>query len=467
MLGLQTQTLQVTTFSPRLQQAVRLLQMSSLDYARELQDTIESNPFLEIDESQPPAGTGPEGAQESSETIEADWASAARLDHFSTGGAGAGPHHLSHDDSFDVLQGVALPVSLRSHLHAQLGVLRLAERERAFADAVVEALDDDGYLRISLEDIAGAIGDESQSALAELHTALCRVQALDPPGVGARSVAECLTLQLPAIEDPGLRDLARRILRDHIELLASKNLHRLAAALRVPQHQIRLAAECIRKLNARPGWQHSDAAPRLVTPDVMVRKVKGVWTTVLNEAAVPRVQLHRDYATLLERQRRGDNPALRQCLEQARWTVHNVEQRVSTILEVARAIVARQKLFLEYGALAMKPLGLREIAEAVGVHASTVSRTVNNKYLATPFGIFELKYFFSRGLDHTGGGASAPTAVKELIRELIEAESQAAPLSDAELARQLAQQGFRIARRTVTKYRQGLKLESVERRRLA
>ncbi len=460
-ITLQSRTVQTPAFSPRLQHAVRLLQMSSLDFARELQEMAEDNPFLEIEDAVAAEATV---AAEPPDAADADWMSAAQLDRFTASHAAPG-QRLSHDDSFDVLQGVALPVSLHEHLQAQIGVLRLSERDRALAGAVVEALDEDGYLRISLEDIAG--GEQGDAVLEELGTALCRVQALDPPGVGARSVAECLLLQTPGIEDAELRELARRILREHIELLASKNLQRLATALRAPLPKVRLAAECIRKLNARPGWQHSETASRVVTPDVTVRKIKGVWTTVLNDAAVPRVQLHQGYAALFEKQRRGDNPEMRKCLDQARWAVHNVAQRMSTILEVASAIVARQKLFLEYGALAMKPLGLREIADAVGVHPSTVSRAVNNKYLATPCGIFELKYFFSRGLDQVGGGASAPTAVKELIRELIEAEPPEAPLSDAELARQLAQQGFRIARRTVTKYRQGLKLDPVDRRRRA
>ena len=465
-ITLQSRTVQAPAFSPRLQHAVRLLQMSSLDFARELQDLAEDNPFLEIEDAVA-AEAGPAAAAEAPDAAEADWLSAAQLDRFTASHATPG-QRLSHDDSFDALQGVALPVSLHEHLQAQLGVLRLSERDRALAGAVVEALDEDGYLRISLEDIANAGGEQGDAVLEELHTALCRVQALDPPGVGARSVAECLLLQAPGIEDAELRGLACRILREHIGLLASKNLQRLATALRVPLPRVRLAVECIRKLNARPGWQHSETASRVVTPDVTVRKIKGVWTTVLNDDAVPRVQLHQGYTALFEKQRRGgDNPELRKCLEQARWAVHNVAQRMSTILDVASAIVARQKLFLEYGALAMKPLGLREIADAVGVHPSTVSRAVNNKYLATPCGIFELKYFFSRGLDHTGGGASAPTAVKELIRELIEAEPPEAPLSDAELARQLAQQGFRIARRTVTKYRQGLRLDPVDLRRRA
>jgi len=376
---------------------------------------------------------------------------------------------------------VAVPLSLHAHLHAQLGVLRLNAHDRALAHAIVESLDADGYLRMSLEEIRGTneagdaddADDESGSAestLHALHIALSRVQALDPPGVAARSVQECLTLQLPTIANIELRVIARCILTDHIDLLASRNFQRLAQETGYPVSSIRDAAECIRKLNPRPGWQHEETEPAFITPDVTVSRVEGVWTTTLNRSALPRVQLHRSYAALYEKhqlevQRGNGNMELTRCLEQARWTLQNMTQRVSTILDIARAIVVRQRLFLDYGALAMKPMGLREIADAVGVHPSTVSRAAHNKYMATPWGTFEFGYFFSRGFEQQVGGNSAPTAVKELIRQIVAAESPAAPLSDVQLTEQLARQGCRIARRTVTKYRQALKIEPAERRR--
>lgn len=452
MIAMHARQAQAPIFSPRLQHAVRLLQMSAQDYAQALREAAELNPFIEVDE--------PAAASEASVQFDA----AAAIDRASAA-ASASPRHLSHDESDDLMQRVALPQSLAGHLHAQVGVLRLSQRESAFAHAVIEALDDDGYLRMALDDIAHALGEDPDAAECELRTALCRVQALDPAGVGARNVSECLCLQLDAVAPCEVRALARRMLQGHIELLAAQDWRGLARALDATPAQLQRAAAGIRRLNPRPGWLHGETGSRIVVADVTVKKVRGTWRTSLNAHAVPRVRLNAECAQLLDTRRGAGTATLKAYLEQARWMVGTVAQRTSTILEVARAIVARQQMFLEHGPLAMKPLGLKEIADEVGVHASTVSRTVHNKYIATPAGLFELQYFFSRGLQHTAGGESAPVAVQQLIRELIAVEAPTAPLSDAALARQLAQQGFHIARRTITKYRQTLAIEPVERRR--
>jgi RNA polymerase sigma-54 factor len=456
-IALQARPIQTIAFSPRLQQAVRLLQLSALDFAQVLHEAADANPFLELEEAPAPDSSGFEGAE---------WSSDAALDRLSTGPALPGAR-LSHDESADALQRIPAAVSLRDHLHAQLGVLRLDAQERLLAAAVVESLDEDGYLRISLEEIGAVVGDAGEDVVPALEAALSRVQSLDPAGVAARSVSECLLLQLGAIEDAPLRELARRIVAGHLEALASRNWQRIALALGEPVARIKLAAERIRTLDARPGWRHDPQAPAFVTPDVIVRKRRGAWTAVLNEASVPRVKLHQAYARMFEQQGAKASAELRGCLESARWTVQNVGQRVSTIRDVAQAIVDKQKLFFDYGPLAMKPLGLREIADAVGVHPSTVSRAVHHKYMATPAGVFELKYFFSRGMQHAHRGASAPTALRQLVGELIAAEPAGAPLSDAELARRLTEQGFRIARRTVTKYRQALRIDPIELRAAA
>jgi RNA polymerase sigma-54 factor len=293
------------------------------------------------------------------------------------------------------------------------------------------------------------------------------VQACDPTGIAARSVAECLLLQIAVLPASACRALAARALTEHIELIASHDMRRLSRALGATLQETREAVQCVRTLNARPGRQFDDNVARAVSPDVTVRKVRGTWTTRLNASALPRVQLNEACAVLMEKQLPRANPEMAGCLELAKWTIANVTQRLSTILEVARAIVARQPLFFEYGALAMKPLGLREIADAVRVHPSTVSRAVHDKYMATPHGVYEMRRFFARGMEHATGSASAPLALKCLLQEMIGAELTHAPISDAELARQLARQGFRIARRTVTKYRQGLGIEPAERRRCA
>lgn len=464
--AMRTRQAQLPTFSPQLQHAVRLLQLSAQDYAQALRDAAELNPFLEVEE--PTVDFSQEGAPlpRAEATVEnaAEFDAAAAFDRL-TAAPSDGTRHLSHDESADLMQRIALPESLASHLHAQVGVLRLSPRERAFAHALVESLDDDGYLRISLADVALALGENPSSSECELRTALRRVQALDPAGVGARDVAECLRLQLDAIAPCEVRMLARRILADHIDLLAAQDWRSLTRALAVAPAEVQLAVAGIRRLNPRPGWGHGETGARVVVADVTVKKVRGSWRTSLNAQAVPRVRLNTACAELLDTRRGGGTGPLKAYLDQARWMVGTVAQRTSTILEVARAIVARQQMFLEHGPLAMKPLGLKEIADEVGVHASTVSRTVHNKYIATPAGVFELQYFFSRGLQHAAGGASAPVALQQLIRELIAIEPPTAPLSDAELARQLSQQGFHIARRTITKYRQTLDIDPVERRR--
>jgi RNA polymerase sigma-54 factor len=465
-ITLQPRLAHTINFSPRLQQAVRLLQMSTLDYAEALQEAALANPFLEVETpAQVSEMSSDDGALDAAAAVdraEIEWAQG--LDRLA-GNEPAASQRLSHDDSFDLLQQTPVRLSLRAHLHAQLGVLRLDPRERFLADSVVEALDDDGYLRLSLEELAEALGTGNDQQDHALRTALCRVQALDPAGVAARSVVECLTLQLRTVGDDALRQLAQRLVAEHLPLLAARKLQRLAQQLDASEAETQRAVDCILKLDPRPGSRYGDVEARVVVPDVIVRKVRGVWKTALNSSALPRVRLHQSYATLFERHRQGGDAAMKACLDQARWTVQNATQRVSTILDIATAIVARQKLFLDHGHLAMKPLGLREVADAVGVHPSTVSRAVHHKYLATPHGVFELHHFFSRGMAHSGGGASAPVALQALIQELIAAERADAPWSDAALARELAQQGFRIARRTVTKYRQGLNIDPVERRR--
>lgn len=472
-IALEARQVQATVFSPRLQQAVRLLQLSSFDYAQALREAAQLNPFLEVEDQHgtivPNAAavatdaSGTSIASARSEDTEAD---AALAFERVTAAAPERAQHLSHEESFDLLQRVALPDTLRTHLHAQLGVLRLTPRDEALARAVVESLDDDGYLRQSFAEIAAAFGEKGAGIEHELNTALLRVQALDPCGVGARSVQECLCLQLEATPNDPMRALAHRIAKTHVELLARHDIAGLARALGEPPEAVLAATDTIRRLDPRPGWRHGQTGARVVVADLTVKKVRGTWRTSLNTSAQPRVRVNANCAQLLEALRAGHCSQLRNYLEQARWIVGSAAQRGATILEVARAIVARQKLFLEHGPLAMKPLGLREIAEDVGVHPSTVSRSVHDKYIATPAGIFELQHFFSRGMRHTSGGASAPTALRELIREMIALEPRSAPLSDAELARQLAQQGFHIARRTVTKYRQALRIEPVELRRM-
>lgn len=461
---------QQQTLSPRLQRAVRLLQLSSLDFAHEVHDLLGRNPFLESDdedhdlalasapateagEAPPPADAAlPPPVDESGperELWSADGNRARPLD----GGEGLG------------MDGMAADVSLTEHLHSQLNVLRLPWRDLVLARAVVESLDDDGYLRCELAELGALAGVVPDPDAEELQIALRRVQALDPAGVAARSVPECLLLQLAKIECPVERELAASILRNHVPALAARDISGLARSLGARAAQVAAVCERIRGLDPRPGWRVGSGGIEYITPDVIVKKRGGAWVVNLNPSIVPRLRLNQDYAELFQRHRSAQHGEMAAHLQEARWTLHNVQQRFSTILSVAQAIINRQQHFLDYGPMAMKPLGLREIAQVVGIHESTVCRVTNNKYMATPAGTFELKYFFSRGMTSTAGGSFSPTAIKGLVRDMIAAEDPTVPLSDAEIARQLARQGLPMARRTVTKYRQGMRIEVAERRR--
>jgi RNA polymerase sigma-54 factor len=279
-------------------------------------------------------------------------------------------------------------------------------------------------------------------------------------------LAECLLLQLPAIVCPRQRATARAVVSEHLASLASRDVPRLARALGCEADHVAEVCERIRHLDPHPGSRFDSAPPQHIAPDVIVKRVRGRWRASLNPAVVPRVRMNQQYAQLFRSHRRADDDELAAHLQEARWAVHNVEQRFSTILVVAQEIIKRQRRFFEHGPLAMKPMGLREIADELQLHESTVSRVTNNKYMATPLGVFELKYFFSRAMPVRNGGTCSATAIRCLIKEMIEAEVLAAPLSDAQIARVLAQQGLVVARRTVTKYRQLLRIASVERRRV-
>ena len=469
---LRTAQRQQHTVTPRLQHAVRLLQLSSLDFAQEVHDAMGRNPFLEVEDAPQDAPSESHEADAKAADADADSCaadSAYERDSWQQTSTSVRTHNAEGD--LGMLDLVAADVGLRPYLRTQINVMPLSPRDHALACAIVESLDDDGYLRTTLDELAATSGMLPEVDGDEMLIALKRVQSLEPCGVAARSVCECLLLQLGAADDDddaddsAERELARRIVADQLARLARHDVNGMARALRKTPAEIEAACERIRHLNPRPGWAVEPSATQYITPDVLVRKIRGRWTATLNRAIVPRVRLNQSYAALFQEHRNGRNVELAQHLQEARWTVKNVEQRFSTILMVAEAILKRQQHFLEFGPMAMKPLGLREIAEELDLHESTVSRVTNNKYMATPVGVFELKYFFSREMATASGGACSATAIRGVIKGMIEAESATAPLSDAQIARLLVRQGLQVARRTVTKYRQLLKLPSVERRR--
>jgi RNA polymerase sigma-54 factor len=448
-LSLHVSTSLQTALSPRLQRAVRLLQMSSLDFAQEVRQAVEVNPFLEQDET--PAEPAEDSASDEAPAAE-NWAIEGK----------SGARVADADGVFDTLEA---HTSLADHLLGQVSVLPLGMRDRVLAAAVIESLEDDGYLRTPLEEVGAALQLLPAASAAELRIALRRVQSLEPAGVGARTVSECLTLQLDEVGPPETRALAAAILRDHIDALAARDTRGLARRLGCMPAAIDAAFAAIRRLDPHPGWRFAEPSVHYITPDVIARKVRGQWKAVLNEAVVPRVRLNRTYVELFQRYRDAQHGELGAHLQEARWTLRNLEQRFSTIQGIAQAILKRQHHFLAYGSLAMKPLALRDIADEVGVHESTVSRVTNNKFIATPCGVFELKYFFSRGMATSSGGSCSPTAIRGLIAEMIAEEAPGEPLSDVEIARRLAAQGLMVARRTVTKYRQALHVDPAERRR--
>jgi RNA polymerase sigma-54 factor len=379
---------------------------------------------------------------------------------------GSGVRSGSGDSDNSMIDMVADDVDLRQYLRNQVTAWPLSDRERALVAIIIESLDDDGYLRTPLMELSSLSTLTPAADEAEMAHALEVVQTLDPLGVGARSVSECLLLQIDSIEDEQIRELARIIVSEYLSRLAQRDVSGLAKTLSCKASAIDAACERIRHLDPRPGWRFGAASDtQLVTPDVIVKQVRGEWVSSLNPAVVPRVRINQMYADLFQKHRDSSHAELATHLQEARWTVRNVEQRFSTILLVSQAILRRQHHFLEFGPLAMKPMGLKEIAEEVGLHESTVCRVTNNKYMATPVGVFELKYFFSRAMPTANGGECSATAIRGVIQDMISAENLSNPLSDAEIARQLARQGLTVARRTVTKYRQLLKVPPVERRR--
>ena len=343
--------------------------------------------------------------------------------------------------------------------------MSLSERDRSLVQCLIEALDDDGYLTISLDELAESISAEPPLEPEELQIALCHLQHLDPIGVGARSAQECLALQLSVLPADGIQQLALRIVREHLELLAGRDFARLKKLTGADDESLRLAQQLIRGLNPRPGAQYTPLDARYITPDVVVRKVRGQWTVSINHDAYPKLRINSLYASILSQQR---GSGLSGQLQEARWLIKNVQQRFDTILRVAQSIVERQRQFFDYGEVAMRPLVLREIADILGLHESTVSRAIARKYVRTPRGTLPLKAFFASGIDTEGGGEASSTAIQSMIRRLIDAENPRKPLSDAKLAELLKQSGVPVARRTVAKYREAMNFPaSHERVRIA
>jgi RNA polymerase sigma-54 factor len=454
--------------TPQLQQALRLLQLSALEFAQEMGEALVSNPFLEeaAGDGKPVHGassgslTEPVAAVSSApEAPVADGEAEERYSYeapsFGSGNSG--------DVENDRTDWSEPEPSLQAHLRNQLMLSPMGERDRALTHLLVDALDDDGYLKVSFEELLALIPPDSGVDADELRAALRLVQNLEPAGIGARDLQECLMLQLEAREERGPAwECARRIVQDHLGILAAHELGKLQQQLVCDEKTMHQAIALIRSLDPKPGHRFGRGDTRFVVPDVIVTKVRGKWVVNLNPSVVPRLRINRSYADAVSG---AGHSFLSKQLQEARWLLRSMEQRLVTIQRVAEAIVQKQRAFLEYGEVAMKPLALKHIAAQLSLHESTVCRVTNNKYMATPRGVYEFKHFFSRQLATEAGGAASATAVRALLKELITGEDPARPLSDAKLATLLSEQGLRVARRTITKYRTLMRVPSVEVRR--
>lgn len=471
--SLQLKLSQHLTLTPQLQQSIRLLQLSTLELNQELETFIQDNPLLErvdadSDEFTPVTGdaingeAGPATAASEAEpeppAAQDDWLEGVWSDD-------CGGGQSNREDS-DYPQQGAESETLREHLIFQLNLTMLSQRDRTLVALLIDALDDDGYLTIDLDELATMLPPEQEIDPLELETALKHLQNLDPSGVGARNLSECLMLQLAAMpSDTACIDKARIISKQYLEILGGRDFNRLKRLLQCDDETLRGAQRLICSLNPRPGAAFSRADTRYIVPDVVVRKIKGLWVANVNSEAMPRLRINRMYADILQRQRDGAAQQLASQLQEARWLIKNVQQRFDTILRVSQAIVDRQKNFFEHGEVAMRPLVLREIADAVGLHESTISRVTTHKYMMTPRGILELKYFFGSHVSTETGGSCSATAIRALIKQLVSAEDRRKPLSDSQITEILGQQGIQVARRTIAKYRESLQIPPVSMRK--
>jgi RNA polymerase sigma-54 factor len=501
--SLQVRLSQHLALTPQLQQSIRLLQLSTLELHQEVEQMLEQNPFLENDDDAgTPFDTAPErvapdriaerqeteaaesydGGEALAEvqatdfggTEQPDWENGTERDDFDgireTPSASSGSS-ASGDDDFEPQDQRTGNGSLQDHLREQIVGMRLSGEDAAALMVLIESLNDDGYLADTLDEIADGLaqmtGADTEEArdeiLSRLQCALNWLQSLEPLGVGARSLGECLCLQLRQLEPCAAQPVAIKVCEKHLDLLARRDMKRLVAATGADEALLREAQALIVACEPKPGRAFSPAESNIVVPDVIVQRVGRGLKVTLNPDVMPKLRINDLYAQAVRGQRNGAGLSGR--LQEARWFMKNIQQRFDTILRVSKAIVERQRNFFTHGAIAMKPLVLREIADELGLHESTISRVTTAKYMASPYGTFELKYFFGSSLNTEAGGNASSTAVRALIRQLVSAEDLAKPLSDSQLSQMLEEQGIQVARRTVAKYREALKIAPASVRR--
>ncbi|QJC57921.1 RNA polymerase sigma-54 factor [Polaromonas vacuolata] len=510
--GLSLRVSQHLALTPQLQQSIRLLQLSTLELSQEVEQMLDENPFLEQSEDSAaredfgldqvdspvsqeaqefesvaeftPSHDSTSSSQSTSENsndndstpeisseakLEESWDGDGTVETSADDGEWGGdaqPRKNNGDDSdADASDLARSHESLQDHLHRQALSLRLSEEDRAALYFLIESLNDDGYLEDSLSSLAAGLAGaepeqlEDREDLEQHFTiALKLLQHMEPAGVGARHLAECLSLQLLECESSQAVSAAKAICRQPMELLAKRDIKRLVHLCGFPDAVIRAAIALIARLDPKPGRRFINVERNLIVPDVLVTKVAKGFKVALNSDVMPRLRVHDIYANALKQHKGQGGPALTQRLQEARWFIKNIQQRFDTILRVSTAIVERQKNFFTHGELAMRPLVLREIADELGLHESTISRVTTAKYMSTPFGTFELKYFFGSALGTETGGNASSTAVRALIKQFVSSESLKKPLSDNQISEMLKEQGIECARRTVAKYREALRI---------
>ncbi len=478
---------QSLAMTPQLQQAIRLLQLSTLELQQEIQQALDANPLLEMEESdlmEAPQVSDDHDAEQETEFDDSQVETSDAMEQANM------PEELPMDTTWDEVytagtnQTSGLPSSddepvyqgettetLQDYLLWQMHLTPFGELDQAIALAIIDAIDESGYLTVDLEDIRQAVlaDDREEVEMDEVEAVLKRLQHFDPIGVGSRSVQECLLIQLAQFspQTPWLTE-AKTILQEHMDLLGSRDYRTLARKMQLKENELKEALDLIQQLDPRPGNSVIQSESQYVIPDVAVSKRNGKWVVELNPDAMPRIRINETYASMARHARNSsDSQFIRSHLQEAKWFIKSLESRNDTLLKVANCIVQQQQDFFEYGEEAMKPMVLNDVAEAVEMHESTISRVTTQKFMHTPRGIFELKYFFSSHVNTDNGGECSSTAIRALIKKLVAAENPAKPLSDSKIADLLTEQGIMVARRTIAKYRESLSIPpSSQRKRL-
>lgn len=487
--SLQLRLGQQLTMTPQLQQAIRLLQLSSLDLQTEIQTVLESNLMLETaDEAQDSSAATDSDTPAAKEGDESPLAE-VELNATSDTLPDELPVDSAWEDIYDAFDGAtsysrgddteqrdpyeqqaAGGESLHDYLLWQMRLTPFSDSDLAIAMTIIDAISDSGYLSLSLEEIHQGLKDEFDIDLDEVEAVLHRVQRFDPPGIAARTPAECLLLQLDQLpaDTPWLAQ-ARHLVQHHLDVLAGHDFSLLMRRLKVSRQELQAIIELIQSLNPHPGARISHVEPQYVVPDVFVYRQKNHWRVELNPENMPRLRINAQYAQLVRRADSSmDNTYLKNHLQEARWFLKSLKNRHETLLKVATCIIDRQRDFLERGEEHMKPLVLRDIAEIMDMHESTISRVTTQKYMHTPRGIYEFKYFFSSHVGTSDGGECSSIAIRAMIKKLISGENPQKPLSDSKIAQLLSKEGIQVARRTVAKYREAMAIpSSTDRKRLA